>query len=260
MTQAKYNDVSVAVENYVAQVEIHRPPHNFFDVGLSGIWPTRSTPSTRTMDCRASVLWAEGSRFAPAPISPIARPRRRARPGQAGNPLYSEAVRFSVARNRCGGDPGPAIGGGFGLALVADFRVVSPEARFAANFVKIGFHPGFGLTHTLPRLIGAQKANLMFLTGRRITGEEAYQWGLADVVAEPEKLRKAAIEFAAEIAENAPLAVVSTRKTARRGLSEAVKAQTDIEFIEQDWLMGTEDHREGVKAVGERRPGNFTGK
>ena len=50
------------------------------------------------------------------------------------------------------------MGAGLGLALVADFRVASPDARFAANFVKLGFHPGFGMTHTLPRLIGAADA------------------------------------------------------------------------------------------------------
>jgi enoyl-CoA hydratase/carnithine racemase len=100
----------------------------------------------------------------------------------------------------------------------------------------------------------------MFLTGRRITGEEALAWGLADVLVEPERLREAAIKLAAEIAENAPLAVNSTRATVRRGLAEAVQAQTDIEFVEQDWLMRTEDHREGIKAVAERRPGRFIGK
>ena len=69
-----------------------------------------------------------------------------------------------------------------GLALVADFRIAAPEARFSANFVKLGFHPGFSLTYTLPRLIGQQKANLMFYTGRRIGGEEAVAWGMADVL------------------------------------------------------------------------------
>jgi enoyl-CoA hydratase/carnithine racemase len=261
MTQAKYNDVSVAVENYVAQVEIHRPPHNFFDVQLIRDLADAFNALDADPACRVSVLCAEGKSFC-AGANFANRAATGVEPGTVRrNPLYSEAVRlFDCKKPIVAAIQGAAIGGGFGLALVADFRVVSPEARFAANFVKIGIHPGFGLTHTLPRLIGAQRANLMFLTGRRITGEEAYQWGLADVVAEPEKLRKAALELAAEIAENAPLAVVSTRKTVRRGLSEAVKAQTDIEFIEQDWLMGTEDHREGVKAVGERRPGNFTGK
>ena len=140
------------------------------------------------------------------------------------------------------------------------FRVVSPEARFGANFVKLGIHPGFGLTHTLPRIIGVQKASLMFLTGRRINGDEAVAWGLADVLAEPERVRDEAMKLASEIAECAPLAVQSTRATLRRGLADAVRAQTDHEHAEQSLLFQTEDHKEGVRAVSERRPGRFKGR
>jgi enoyl-CoA hydratase/carnithine racemase len=258
MTEARFGDVTVATKDYVAQVEIHRPPHNFFDVQLIRDLVSAFDTLDKDVDCRASVLAAEGKSFC-AGANFANRQPTGAEPGQAGgNPLYSEAVRlFSCKKPIVAAIQGPAIGGGFGLALVADFRVASPEARFAANFVKIGFHPGFGLTHTLPRLIGQQKANLMFLTGRRITGEEALGWGLADVLVEQNKLREAATALAAEIAENAPLAVVSTRTTIRRGLAEAVKAQTDIEFVEQSMLMKTEDHREGIKAVAERRPGRW---
>ncbi len=261
MTETKYGDVTIAMNGNVAQVEIHRPPHNFFDVQLIKDLVSAFDTLDKDVDCRASVLSAEGKSFC-AGANFANRQPTGAEPWQAGgNPLYFEAVRlFSCKKPIVAAVQGPAIGGGFGLALVADFRVVTPEARFAANFVKIGIHPGFGLTYTLPRLIGHQKANLMFLTGRRVTGQEAVEWGLADVLAEPAKLREAATALAAEIAENAPLAVVSTRSTIRRGLAEAVKAQTDIEFVEQSWLMKTADHREGVKAVSERRPGNFVNK
>jgi enoyl-CoA hydratase/carnithine racemase len=261
MTQPRYGDVSVAIENYVAQVEIHRPPHNFFDVKLIKDLAEAFNALDGDSSCRVSVLSAEGKSFC-AGANFANRAATGVEPGTVkNNPLYSEAVRlFSCQKPLIAAVQGPAIGGGLGLTLVADFRVVSPEARFAANFVKIGIHPGFGLTHTLPRLIGYQKANLMFLTGRRVSGEEAFAWGLADLLVEQEQLRRAATELAGEIAENAPLAVVSTRATVRRGLAEAVKAQTDIEFIEQDRLMHTEDHREGIKAVAERRPGKFVGR
>jgi len=261
MTESRYGDVSVNVQDYVAQVEVHRPPHNFFDVQLIRDLAEAFNTLDADTACRVSVLAAEGKSFC-AGANFANRAATGVEPGTAkGNPLYSEAVRlFSCKKPLVAAIQGPAIGGGLGLALVADFRVVSPEARFAANFVKIGIHPGFGLTHTLPRLIGFQRANLMFLTGRRVNGEEALAWGLADVLVEPERLRAAATELAVEMAENAPLALVSTRATVRRGLAEAVKAQTDIEFIEQDWLMRTQDHREGIKAVAERRPGKFTGK
>jgi enoyl-CoA hydratase/carnithine racemase len=259
MTQAKYGDVSVATRSYVAQVEIHRPPHNFFDVQLIRDLADAFNALDEDSACRAIVLSAEGKSFCAGANFAAREPT-----GQAattiGNPLYSEGVRlFSCKTPVVAAIQGAAIGGGLGLALVADFRVATPEARFAANFVKIGIHPGFGLTHTLPRLIGAQKASLLLLSGRRIDGKEALEWGLADMLVEPEKLREAASGLAAEIAENAPLAVISTRATMRRGLAEAVKAQTDLEFIEQARLMKTADHREGIKAVAERRPGKFTG-
>ena len=126
--------------------------------------------------------------------------------------------------------------------------------------MKLGFHPGFGLTHTLPRIIGGQRANLMFLTGRRINGETAREWGLADVLTDRETLRERALELAAEIAENAPLALKSVRATMRQGLAKAVQAATDHENEEQARLSQTEDHKEGVRAVGERRVGNFVGR
>ena len=116
-----------------------------------------------------------------------------------------------------------------------------------------------GITYTLPRVIGMQKAQLMCLTGRRIKGEEALAWGLADEMVPLEDLRPAALRLAQEIAEAAPLAVVSTRATLRAGLAEAVKTQTDHELVEQTWLRGTKDFAEGVKSVNERRPGVFVG-
>src|SRR5262249_55775516 len=261
MSEARYGDVTVSVDGYVAQVEIHRPPHNFFDVQLIRNLAEAFNSLDNDSACRASVLTAEGKSFC-AGANFANRAATGVEPGTArNNPLYSEAVRlFSCKKPLVASVQGPAVGGGLGLALVADFRVVSPEARFAADFVKIGIHPGFGLTYTLPRLIGYQRANLMFLTGRRINGEEALAWGLADILVNADRLPAAATQLAAEIAENAPLAVVSTRATVRRGLAEIVKAQTDVEFVEQDWLMRTEDHREGIKAVAERRPGQFTGK
>ncbi|MGH6970440.1 MAG: enoyl-CoA hydratase/isomerase family protein, partial [Caulobacteraceae bacterium] len=166
---------------------------------------------------------------------------------------------FSAKKPIVAAVQGAAVGAGLGLALVADFRVGAPEARFASNFVKLGFHPGFGVTHTLPRLIGQQKAALMCLTGRRINGEQALAWGLVDELAPLAELRTAALHLAGELAENAPLAVQSTRATFRAGLAEAVKAQTDHELVEQSWLRKTADFAEGVRAVNERRAGKFVG-
>ena len=257
MTAQRHGDVSVSLDGHVATVEIVRPPHNFFDHELIRDLATAFEALDQQVDCRAIVLAAQGKSFcAGANFSGGRSAISEAREDR--NPLYSEAVRlFRCKKPVVAAIQGAAIGGGFGLTLVADFRIASPDARFGANFVKLGIHPGFGLTHTLPRIIGQQKAALMFLTGRRLTGEEALAWGLVDKLVPAEQLRAEALALAAEIAENAPLAVQSTRATLRKGLADQVQAQTDHEFVEQKWLSRTTDHAEGVKAVAERRPGKF---
>lgn len=258
-----YENIGIEVDNKVAVVEIQRPPNNFFNTQMIGDLADAFTRMEEGDDVRAIVLCSEGKHFcAGNDFGSNERNEERANrePG-APNPLYAAATRlFDTKIPVIAAVQGAAVGGGFGLAVMPDFRVVCPEARFTANFVKLGFHPGFALTHTLERLIGKQKAHLLFLTGRRIGGEEAYDIGLADVLTDKENLRAEAIKLAAEIAENAPLAVRSVRATMRAGLSDAVKRQTDHENAEQFRLQQTEDHKEGVRAVAERRPGNFVGR
>lgn len=260
MTASRYGDVSVALENYIALVEIHRPPNNHFDHVLVRDLADAFRDLDVDPQCRTLLLASEGKAFcAGADYSPASGSTPARNPNAKA--LYAEAVRlFSSGKPVVAAIQGPAVGGGLGLSLIADFRVVAPEARFAANFANLGFHPGFGLSYTLPRIIGTQRASLMFYTGRRIKGEEAVAWGLGDVLAPAEELRDVARSLAAEIAACAPLAVRSTRATMRAGLAEAVKAQLEHELREQDRLRQTEDFQEGVRAVRERRPGRFIGK
>jgi enoyl-CoA hydratase/carnithine racemase len=263
MNDSQFGDVSVSLDENVGLVEIHRPPHNYFDRQLVENLADAFDSLDRDPACRALVLASEGKSFcAGANFNTTASDSGGEGPlGTSTSQLYKQAIRlFGYGKPVVAAIQGAAIGGGLGLALVADFRVVSPEARFAANFVKLGIHPGFGLTYTLPRLIGVQRASLMFYTGRRIGGEEAVAWGLADLLTAPDALREVARKLAAEIAECAPLAVQSTRTTIRRGLADAVKNQTELELSEQLRLMQTEDHKEGVRAVAERRPGRFSGR
>src|SRR5262249_61516244 len=118
------------------------------------------------------------------------------------------------------------IRGGLGLWVMPDFRVRCAEARFSANFPRLGFHPGFSLPFPLPRLIGQQRANLMFYTGRRVSGDEAVAWGLADVLVPLADVRKGAMDLAKEIAESAPLALLGTRETMRRGFADGAEEAT----------------------------------
>ena len=255
----QYGDISVGRDGHVAILEIDRPPHNFVSVEMMRDLADALEAADGEGEVRAIVLASAGKAFCAG--ADLASPTGVGGEGMAGiNPLYVQAVRlFSSRKPIVAAVQGAAVGAGLGLALIADFRVAAPEARFAANFVKLGFHPGFGITHSLPRVVGVQRAALMCLTGRRIRAQEALGWGLIDQMVPLDELRGAALDLAGEIAEAAPLAVEATRATLRAGLAAAVKAQTDHELIEQSRLRRTADFAEGVKAVNERRQGVFVG-
>src|SRR5262245_55669418 len=181
-----FKDIGVEHAGLVATIEIRRPPHNFFDIELIRQIADACEALDASNDCRAIVLAAQGTAFcAGAKLgagSDVQEVLSEPAPAGRGH-LYIEAVRlFRTAKPMVAAVHGAAVGGGLGLALVADLRTTCPEARFSANFTRLGFHPGFGLTYTLPALIGPAKAALMFYTGRRVSGEDAVRMGLADVL------------------------------------------------------------------------------
>jgi len=258
-----YRDIGVSLSGHVATIEIRRPPNNFFDNALIAEIGEAFERLDDDPQCRAIVLAAQGKAFcAGADFS--TRPETGSASeaeGSGAKHLYKEALRmFRNKKPVIAAVHGPAVGGGLGLALVADFRVTCPEARFSANFNRMSFHPGFGLTTTLPRLVGPQQAALLFYTGRRVPGDEAVRIGLADVLVPQAEVPSAALALATEIAQSGPIAVMSTRETLRRGLADRIEASTERELVEQDWQRRTEDFREGVKAMAERRLPNFNGR
>ena len=254
----KLDLVSIKMVGHVAEVEMRSPPNNFIsndlvaDIGDALDWLDTQE------QCRAVVLCAEGKHFCAGADFSNRGADGAAPRGKRGQHLYKHAQRLWRTKK-----PiivvvhGAAIGAGLGLAVMGDFRVTCDEARWSANFTRMNYHPGFGLTATLPRLIGASKAAELFYTGRRLTGTEAHTIGLAEYLVPLAEVRAKAHALAAEIAECGPLAVQATRETMRRGLAEAVASATEREFEEQDWLRSTEDFREGTKAMGERRLPNF---
>lgn len=260
-----FKDIHVEIKDMVATVEIRRPPHNFFDMDLIRQIADACEALDKEPACRAVVLAAQGTAFcAGAKLGDGADLQdvlvKRSEGGQAGH-LYIEAVRlYRTKKPIVGAIHGAAVGGGLGLALVPDLRVTCPEARFCANFTRLGFHPGFGLTHTLPALIGPSKAAMMFYTSRRIAGDEAVKMGLADVLVAQADVRSQAQKLAAEIAENSPLGVLETRATMRAGLADRVRAATDVELAIQTRLRATEDFKEGIDAVNQRRVPQFVGR
>jgi enoyl-CoA hydratase/carnithine racemase len=263
----QFKDIAVERHGHVAVVEMRRPPHNFFDAALIQEVAAALEEFDLETNIRAIVLAAQGRSFCAganfgdgSTLDSDGRRSDELNREQTVRHLYLEGNRlFRTRKPIVAAVHGAAVGGGLGLAMVADFRVACPEARFAANFTRLGFHPGFGLTVTLPAVVGATKAALMFYTSRRVGGEEAHTMGLADVLVPQSDVRTAALKLAAEIAENSPLGLTATRATIRGDLADRVLRATEHELAEQTRLRKTADFKEGVAAVAERRTPNFVG-
>lgn len=254
-------EVSTQVHGAVGEIRFAKPPFNYACPELLRRIADALDGFDGDDGVRATVLVAEGKAFCAG--ADLAGDEAIA--GDAGmdaiGGLYVQAERiFRRAKPMVAAVQGAAIGAGLGLALTADFRVAGPAARLSSNFVRLGFHPGFGLTHTLPRLLGPQRATWMMLSAERVKPADALAWGLVDRLASAGEEREVALAMAAEIAANAPLALKAVRATATAGLADAVAAAMRHEHAEQTALRPTADYAEGVASVFERRDAHWLGR
>lgn len=253
-------DIVVRREGLVAWVVLDAPPHNH--VTVPGIAALAAAFAELDADdsCRAVVLASAGKSFCAG--ADFASVRDEGGPPSLDTrEFYRHAMKlFDFGKPVVAAVQGAAVGAGVGLALAADFRIATPAARFSVNFNRLGFHPGFGLTVTLPRLIGAQQAALLFYTGRRIGAEEALRIGLVDECLAADALAERCQALADEIATSAPLAVRSTRQALRAGLAEQVRQANAHEYAMQQVQFRSDDFQEGVRAMAERRPPVFRGR
>jgi enoyl-CoA hydratase/carnithine racemase len=240
--------VSTSKTGATAIVEMHRPPTNFFDRELLSHLADSVLNLDTDPEVHCIVLASEGKHF-------CAGADLRGMDAAGIRSVYREGLRLFLGRKPIvAAIQGAAIGGGLGLAMAADFRVAATDARLTANFSKLGFHQGFGLSATLPRAIGQQRALELLYTGRNVNGSEAADIGLCDRVVAGDP-RDAAVEMAEEIAQSAPLSLIAVRSTMRRELVAAVATALDLEANAQAALLETSDFSEGVAAsIGKRAP------
>jgi len=256
-----FQAISLDREDAVAVITLRRPPHNYLSGGMSEELSRAFDLLDDDEGCRAIALLAEGKNFCAGARHDPNDPETLVPDQSDPQARYDKVVRlFSNKKPIVAGIQGAVVGAGFGLSMLADFRIAATDARFVANFVKIGFCPGFGLPYTLPRAIGAQRAAFMFMTGRRFTAEEVHPWGLVDGVVAPEELATATVDLARELAANAPLGMAATRARTRGDLPAGVRASLEIDSPEQTRLRLTEDHLEGVIAYRDRRAAVFHGR
>ncbi len=155
---------------------------------------------------------------------------------------------------------GFCLGGGLELALSCDFIYASEKARLALPEVGLGLFPGWGGTQRLPRLIGKGRAREVILTGRILSAQEAYQFGIVNRLCKPEELLSDARTTAGQIAMKGPLAVGMAKRVIHEGFDLPLAKGLNLELETFPKCFETEDVREGLAAFLEKRPASFKGK
>ncbi len=154
---------------------------------------------------------------------------------------------------------GHAIGGGFGLALICDIRIANNNAKYGANFARLGIHPGMAVTYMLPRIIGLPRAMELLFTGRLINGKESEKIGLVNYSVKEEDVLEKAMELAQEIASCAPTAVKMIKRSVFRGLDWNPAFAAEFEAHCQSRTFEMKDAKEGILALLEKRKPDFCG-
>lgn len=155
---------------------------------------------------------------------------------------------------------GHAVGGGFGLALMCDVRIANRSAKYGANFCRLGLSSGMAISYLLPRIVGASKAAELLYTGRLMLGDELEAIGLCSEAVDGDEVVERARELAASIADSAPLAVRAVKQTLREGLGWDPRGAARREAALQAETIDTEDAREGIAALLEKRKPRFEGR
>merc|ERR1711879_157191 len=216
-------------------------------------------------ELRAVILTGEGKGFSAGGDLDWLMQRHQDKPHNNTIIMREFYKKFLNIRNYCpvptiAAINGPAIGAGFALACACDLRLAAPKARMGVTFVGLGLSPGMGSTHWLSSIVGPQKANELLFTGGTITGEEAAAAGF--VLKSSESVVEESVSLANKIAQQAPLAVRAAVRATRisqesfgGGLEAALRREADA----QGNIYGSEDLKEGVLALQERRKAKFTG-
>jgi enoyl-CoA hydratase len=155
---------------------------------------------------------------------------------------------------------GYALGGGLEVAMACDFRIASENARMGQTEINIGLIPGWGGTQRLTRLVGKTKAKELVFTGRMIDAKTAEQLGILNMVVPADKFKETVRQFAAELAQKAPVALKVAKALINKGADVSLDAALAMEREGFGVVASTEDLQEGVSAFTEKRKPTFKGK
>ena len=256
--------VRYARTGHVGVLSLHRPDNrNSMTPELLDAFAAASRAARDDAGARCVIVTGSGASFSAGADfkSTLQREGDDRAPNEKSYAMYEPFLSLlDLAVPIIGALNGHAVGGGFGLALVCDLRIGAIDAKYGANFVKLGLAPGMAISYLLPRLIGVARANELLLTGRLVDGREAEALGILNRAVPAADVLSTAHELANQIAAAAPLAVRATKLAIRRGLELHVREAARAEAYAQAETVGTADAREGIAALLAKRTPEFTGR
>ena len=250
-------------KNKIAQITINRPQNrNSMDQEVMPAFLETVNRVKEDPEIRCVIITGTGKSFcAGADFKDSRQENPDLLPHERLLEVYEPFLKISEIKvPTIGALNGHAIGGGFGLALICDIRVANKDAKYGANFARLGLHSGMAVSYMLPRLVGLPRANELLFTGRLVNGETASQIGLANYAVEESDVLKKAWELAEEIAGCAPAAVRMMKRNVYRGINWDPRSAAEIEAHCQSRSLETEDAKEGIRALLEKRVPEFKGR
>lgn len=155
---------------------------------------------------------------------------------------------------------GPAVGGGFALALACDLIIAAESANFNSHYVRIGMSPDAGMSWFLPRLVGDKRATWLMFTGEVVDAQKGYEMGFVNQVVDDDRLLHEARSFAKKLASSATLAIARTKELINRSWQESLESQMENEKQAIARLGHTEDVQEAITAFRDKRKPRFKGR
>lgn len=252
-------------DSHIGVLSLHRPDNrNSMTPELLDAFAVASRAARADTGARCMIVTGSGSSFSAGADfkSTLQREEGDVRaPNEKSYAMYEPFLSLlDIPVPIIGALNGHAVGGGFGLALVCDLRIGAVDAKYGANFVRLGLAPGMAISYLLPRLIGVARANELLLTGTLVDGARAEALGILNRAVPAADVLATAHELANQIAEAAPLAVRATKLAIRRGLELHVRDAARAEAYAQAETVATADAREGIAALLAKRDPQFTGR
>src|SRR5687768_12082157 len=255
--------VTLQVEDGVGTIRLDRPKMNAIDEQLHQEVRAAALEAGDREDVRAVVIYGGERVFAAGADIKAMSQLDAAGMAEWGRELQDSFRTVArLPKPVIAAITGYALGGGYELALCADFRVLGSRAKIGQPEIQLGVIPGAGGTQRLARLVGPAKAKDLVFTGRHVGAEEALEIGLADAVVPDAEVYETAVAMARKFAAGPPLALAAAKRAVDEGLELPLREGLALESRLFAELFDTEDKRTGMRSFLESGPGkaSFTGR